>query len=320
MHQVVVLALERVIAFDMAIPFQVFGDARSPEDRPLYATVLAGRRRGNLTTSAGFSVVVPQGLARLSSADTIVTVGSEPAGSGVDDEVCRALRHAYARGARILSICTGAFVLAESRLLDGRRATTHWRHRESFRERFPRVELDSAVLYTHDDRLLTSAGAAAGIDLCLYVVALDHGAEVANAVARSTVSAPHRRGGQAQYIESPLAGLSEGGLESTREWARQHLGELVTIDELARQAAVSRRTLMRRWMSETGSTPLQWLIEQRLSLARRLLEQTDLTINDIVQRCGFGSAATLRLHFRRAVGTSPHAYRDAFGRHDQGAA
>lgn len=320
MQQVVVLGLDRVIPFDLAIPFQVFGDARGTGGEPLYEVVLAGRRRGMLATSAGFSIVMPNGLSRLARAATIVTVGSEPAGAGVDDEVCQALRKAMRRGARILSICTGAFVLAEAGLLDGRRATTHWRLREQFHERYPRVELDTAVLYQDDGQLLTSAGAAAGIDLCLYVVSLDHGADVANSVARSTVSAPHRSGGQAQFIEAPLPKGPGRGLESTRDWARQHLDEAISVDHLARQADVSRRTLVRRFTSETGMTPLQWVLDKRLMLARRLLEQTDLSVDQIVQRCGFGSPATLRLHFRRSLGTSPIAYRGAFGQRRRGPA
>jgi transcriptional regulator GlxA family with amidase domain len=313
MHRVAVLGLEGVIPFDLAIPFQIFGDARGADERPLYEVVLAGRRRGTLATSADFSIVIRNGLSRLARADTIVTVGSEPAGTGVDGEVCAALRKALRRGARILSICTGAFVLAEAQLLDGRRATTHWRHCELFRTRYPRVDLDASVLYTHDGQLLTSAGAAAGIDLCLHVVSLDHGAAVANSVARSTVSPPHRSGGQAQFIEAPIPGTAHS-LESTRDWARAHLDRAISLDDLARHAAVSRRTLVRRFTSEAGTTPLQWLIEQRLMLARQLLEQTDLPLEDIVRRCGFGSPSSLRLHFRRALGTSPNAYREAFGR------
>ena len=314
MHRVAVLGLERVIPFDMAIPFQVFGDARGADEQPLYEVVLAGRRRGMLATSAGFSIVMPNGLSHLAHADTIVTVGSEPAGTGVDGEVCAALRQALRRGARILSICTGAFVLAEAKLLDGRRATTHWRHCEVFRTRYPRDDLDAAVLYTHDGQLLTSAGAAAGIDLCLHVVSLDYGAAVANSVARSTVSAPHRSGGQAQFMDAPIPSGTARSLGPTREWARLHLDEAIGLGDLARHAAMSRRTLVRRFTSEAGTTPLKWLIDQRLLLARQLLEQTDLDLGEIVRRCGFGSPATLRLHFRRTLGTSPSAYRDAFGR------
>lgn len=313
MHRVAVLALEGVIPFDMAIPFQVFADARWPDDVPMYHIELTGRRRGTVTTSAGFSVTVPHGLSALARADTIVAVGSEPPGRGVDETIRTALRQATARGARILSICTGAFVLAEAGLLDGRRATTHWRYRERFRARYPQVNLDPAVLYTRDGQFLTSAGAAAGIDLCLHVITLDHGIEVANAVARATVSPPHRSGGQAQFIEEPLPRSPALSLDATRRWARQHLDQPIRLEDLARHAAVSRRTLVRRFESETGTTPLRWLIEERLRLARRLLEQTQLGVDMIAQRVGFGSAATLRFHFRRTLATSPKAYRDAFG-------
>ncbi len=319
-HRIAVLALDRVIPFDMAIPFQVFGDARGANDEPLYEVALAGRRNGLVTTCAGFAISVPHGLAALARADSIVVVGSEPAGTGVDLAVRAALRRATERGARILSICTGAFVLAEAGLIDGRRATTHWRQRDRFRRRYPRVNLDAAVLYTHDGPFLTSAGAAAGIDLCLHVIALDHGVDVANAVARATVSPPHRSGGQAQFFEEPLPRTGAAGLEATRNWARQHLNEAIRLEDLARRAAVSRRTLVRRFASETGTTPLRWLIEERLRLARLLLERTGLSVDAIAQQSGFGSAATLRLHFRRILATSPTAYRTAFGGGQRGAA
>jgi transcriptional regulator GlxA family with amidase domain len=313
-HRVVVLGLDRLIPFDLATPFQVFGDARGADNEQLYDVVLAGRRRGALPTSGGFSIVAPHGLSRLEQADTIVVVGSEPAGVGVDDRIRRVLRQAHRRGSRLLSICTGAFVLAECGILDGRRATTHWRYSELFSKRYPRVDLDPAVLFVHDDdNLLTSAGAAAGIDLCLYVIFLDHGAGVANRAARSTVSAPHRSGGQAQFIERPLAAEQPRSLEATRRWALEHLAEPLGLDRLARQAAISRRTLVRRFADEMGTTPLQWLIEQRIFLARQLLEQTDLPIDHVARHSGFGSAPTLRLHFRRTLGTSPKAYRDSFG-------
>jgi transcriptional regulator GlxA family with amidase domain len=312
MHRVVVLALHGVIPFHLAIPFQVFCNARGADGQPLYDVVVAGRRRGELATSGGFSIVVPHGLARLEQADTIVVVGSEPPGAGVDDRVHRALRGAARRRVRMLSICTGAFVLAECGLLDGRRATTHWRYCELLSERYRRVAVDPAVLFVDDDELLTSAGAACGIDLCLYVVSLDHGAQIANRAARTTVSTPHRSGGQAQFIERPLVSVEPHSLEATRQWALQHLGEPLSLDDLARQAAVSRRTLVRRFAAEMGTTPLQWLNEQRMWVARQLLEQTDLPIDHVAQHSGFGSTPTLRFHFRRTLGTSPKAYRDSF--------
>jgi transcriptional regulator GlxA family with amidase domain len=312
MHTVVVLALQGAIPFDLAIPFQVFGDAATAIGEPLYQVSLAARRRGPLTTSEGFSIIVPRGLSALAPADTIVVIGSEPPGAGTDDDVLSALRRAKRRGVRLLSICTGAFVLAEAGLLDGRKATTHWRYCEDFGRRYPRVSLDRAVLFVEEGELMTSAGAAAGIDLCLHVVARDYGADVANRAARRTVSAPHRSGGQAQFIETPLPTVPERGLDACRQWALEHLAERITLSRLARQAVMSPRTFLRHFKAETGTTPQQWLIEQRVSLARRLLEQTDLPIDEVARRSGFGSAQTLRLHFRKVLKLSPTVYRGGF--------
>ena len=313
MHRVVVLALPGVIPFDMAIPFQVFGDAYGTHGEPLYEVMLAGSHRGSLPTSAGFSVVVDRGISALEGAQTIVVVGSEPALTAIDETVRVALLGAMKRGVRLMSICTGAYVLAETGLLEGRRASTHWKHGERFRSRYPGVELDTRALYTDDGQLLTSAGAAAGIDLCLHVVARDYGVAAANAVARSTVSAPYRRGGQAQYIE--VAGLSPtaNGLETTRQWARNRLDSPISLEDLARHAAVSRRTLVRKFLAETGTSPLKWLTEQRVLLARDLLEQRVHPLEDVARRAGFGSQAAMRLHFRRSLATSPSAYREEFG-------
>jgi transcriptional regulator GlxA family with amidase domain len=313
MHRVAVLGLEGVIPFDLGIPFQVFGDARDADERPLYDVSFAARRRGLVRTSAGFSIAAPFGLSRLDWAQTVVVVGSDPPQAGVDRQVRAALRSAQRRGARLASICTGAFVLAECGLLDDRRATTHWRYCDDFHERYPQVKLDPAVLFIEEGELLTSAGAAAGIDLCLHVVSVDYGLEVANRVARRTVSAPHRSGGQAQFIETPMPSPRLQSLESTRGWALEHLHEPISLDDLARRAAVSVRTLVRHFRSETGTTPLQWLTEQRLLLARRLLEQTDLPVEVVARRSGFGSGQTLRLRFRQALGTTPRDYREAFG-------
>ena len=223
-----------------------------------------------------------------------------------------ALRAAHARGARVASICTGAFVLAHAGLLDGRRATTHWAHAERLAERYPAVTVDPGVLYLDEGDVLTSAGVAAGIDLCLHLVRRDHGAEVANAVARRIVVAPHRDGGQAQFVEAPVPVAEEHGLEPTRAWATERLREPLTVAAMARHAACSERTFARRFRAETGTTPLQWLLGQRVLHARRLLEATDLPVEHVADAAGFGTAASLRAHFRRATATTPLAYRRTF--------
>jgi transcriptional regulator GlxA family with amidase domain len=228
-------------------------------------------------------------------------------------ELMDALRAAVDRGARVMSICIGAFVLAEAGLLDGRPATTHWAYADRFRERYPRVRLDPRVLYVDDGQVLTSAGTAAGMDLCLHVVRRDHGAEVANGVARMVVMPPHRDGGQAQYIDQPISAAARGSeLGATLAWALTELDRPLSVDELARHAVMSPRTFARRFKQVVGSTPGEWLLEQRLLLARRMLETTDETVDRIAHRCGFGSAATLRHHFAERLHTSPRAYRATF--------
>jgi transcriptional regulator GlxA family with amidase domain len=213
-----------------------------------------------------------------------------------------------------MSICTGAFALAHAGLLDGHRATTHWDSASTFAALFPEVRLDPNVLYVDDGALLTSAGVAAGLDLCLHLVRRDHGARVASQIARQTVVAPHRDGGQAQFIERPIEPDANGAaqLERTRAWALEHLDEPLTLAALARHACVSQRTFARRFRSETGTSPFQWLLSQRVLRAQQLLEGTDASIDEIARLCGFADTAALRYHFRRAVATTPSAYRRSF--------
>jgi transcriptional regulator GlxA family with amidase domain len=229
-------------------------------------------------------------------------------------ELLEAVRTAHARGARILSFCSGAFLLARAGLLDGRRATTHWMFADQLAERFPSVEVEPDVLYVVDGNVMTSAGTAAAIDLCLHVVRSDHGADVANAVARRMVVPPHRDGGQAQFIQAPVPTLAEvdDPFRVTLDWALEHLDEPLTVEVLARRAAMSPRTFARRFVAITGTTPLQWLLRQRVLHAQRLLETTDQPIEWVASRCGFGTAAGMRIHFQRFVGTSPMAYRRTF--------
>jgi transcriptional regulator GlxA family with amidase domain len=308
-HHVAVLALDRVVAFDLSIPAQIFGHQ---DERHRYRLTICGELAGPVRTSTGFAIVADHGLATLRRADTIVVPGIEDDGIPPQGATLQALRAADRRGVRMISICTGAFVLAAAGILDGRRATTHWRHAADLQRRFPAVEVDARVLYVDDDRVLTSAGVASGIDLCLHVVARDHGAAAANAIARRMVVAPHRGGGQAQFVERALPERSDDGLGATRTWMLERLDEPLTVAEMARHAVRSERSFMRHFRAETGSTPLRWLHEQRILHARRLLEETDMAVEDVATRSGFGTATTLREHFRRATHTTPTAYRRAF--------
>ncbi|MGN6189325.1 MAG: GlxA family transcriptional regulator [Conexibacter sp.] len=304
-HCIAVLALPDVVAFDLATPFQLL--------RRQYELTLCAPQPGPVPTTDGFPVIAGHGLDALATADTVFVPGFAPREWPPPAATLQALRAAHARGARIASICTGAFALGAAGLLDGRRVTTHWRHARRLADMYPQARVDPDVLYVDDGDLLTSAGVAAGIDLCLHLLRKDHGAESANAAARHTVVAPHRAGGQAQFIERAVPPADDGGLEATRAYALQQLDRPLTVAELARHAHTSERTFNRRFRQETGTTPLKWLHAQRVDHARRLLEGTDLPIETVAQRCGFGSAAILRQHFRRATATTPTAYRRTFG-------
>jgi transcriptional regulator GlxA family with amidase domain len=308
MHRVAILALETVVSLDLAIPAQLFG---SYSDLPYRATLCAAEP-GPVRTSAGFQVVAEAGLGAVARADTVIVPGYRPPERRLPDTVLRALRSAAERGKRVVSICTGAFALAEAGLLDGRRAATHWRHADALAARYPSISVDPDVLYVDEGSVLTSAGVAAGLDLCLHIVRTDHGAEMANGLARRIVVPPHRDGGQAQYVERPVPELESGSLDATRAWALERLGEDLTIREMADHACVSERTFARRFVAETGQTPLQWLLHQRVLLARELLETTPANVDEIARRCGLGTPANLRAHFRRQVATTPTAYRNAF--------
>lgn len=301
---VAVLALPDVVLFDFAIPWQVLH--RHYRVEPCAPT------SGPIPTTSGVPLHVKRGLDTLAQADTIVVPGFAPAAWPPPREVLDALRSAHARGARVASICTGAFALAEAGLLDGRRATTHWRYAARLAERYPAVNVDPNVLYIDDGDVLTSAGVASGIDLCLHLLRRDHGAAAANAAARQLVVPAHRSGGQAQFIERPVPALAAGSLEATRAWALERLDQPLAVAQLARHAHCSERTFARRFRAETGTTPLRWLLEQRIDHARRLLEASDLPVEHIAQRCGFGSSAVMREHFRRATSSTPTAYRRAF--------
>ena len=309
------VVFDGVPPFEMAVPCEVFGVDRSDDGVPPYRLIVCAAEEGPLRAKAGFAVAAPYGLSGLDETDTVVV----PAWRDVDEEppgpLLEALRRAHRRGARVVSLCTGAFVLAHAGLLDGRRATTHWRHAQAFAERFPAVDVDPSVLYVDEGQVLTAAGTAAGIDLCLHLVRRDHGAEAANAVARRMVVSPHRYGGQAQYVEAPVpTGPSEGPLARTLEWACANLDGPLDVRRMADHARMSARTFARRFPEATGTTPSRWILEQRILAARRRLEVSDEPVERVARECGFGAGATMRLHFKRALGVSPTEYRKGFGR------
>jgi transcriptional regulator GlxA family with amidase domain len=316
MHRVVALCLDGVVAFDLAVPAQAFSLAATAAGAPYYEFSTCSIDAGELASTTGFGVI-PQGdLTMLQAADTVVVPAYFDVLSPPPAVAIAALQNAAERGARLISICTGAFALAHAGLLDGRRAATHWAFAEDFARRFPAVEVDAAALYVDEGSVLSSAGLSAGIDLCLHVIREDCGASVGERVARHMVAAPHREGGQAQYIERPPAaavlGDPVGSLEATRRWVAERLDEPLDVAAMARHASVSPRTFARRFREETGTTPLQWLLSQRVQEARRLLEETELPIDAVAWRSGFGTAASLRDHFRRATATTPTAYRRSF--------
>lgn len=309
---VAVVVAHGLSPFEFAVACEVFGYDRSDLGVPWYRFLVCSPDTSPIETGMGFSINVEHGLDVLDEADTIIV----PA-SGREDapspEIIAALQRAHARGARIMSVCTGAFVLAAAGLLDGRPATTHWAHAEAFARRFPEVQVDPGVLYVDDGDILTSAGTAASIDLCLHVVRCDFGAEIANAVARRMVVPPHRDGGQAQFVDEPVPDLpSTDPFADTLVWMQEHLDEPLTVEDLARRAAMSGRTFARRFRATTGTTPHHWLLRQRVLLAQRLLETTDLPVELVADRVGMGTAANLRQHFQRIVQTSPLSYRRTF--------
>ncbi|TCB91014.1 helix-turn-helix domain-containing protein [Micromonospora zingiberis] len=315
-HRIAVLALDQVVGLDLGTPSQVFRTARDTDDRHFYTVDTCTPGGRPVRSTAGFQVLPDHGLELLERADTVIVPGlngdATQRHGGVEPEVVGALRAAYDRGVRIMSICTGAFVLAAAGLLDDRRATTHWAYTDRFRQLYPKVDLDPEVLFVADGRVLTSAGVAAGIDLCLHVVRTDHGSQVANQAARRCVMPPWRDGGQAQYIERPVPQAPDTSTAAAREWARDRLHEPVNLRDLAGQARMSVRTFTRRFRAETGLSPAQWLLRERTDHARLLLESTDLSIDQIARRSGFGTAAALRQQLHHRVGVAPTTYRKTF--------
>ncbi|MFI6493303.1 GlxA family transcriptional regulator [Streptomyces sp. NPDC050564] len=307
-HRVIVLAVDGVLPMDLGIPTQIF----NARPNTPYELTVCGDTDEAVTTSAGFTLGLTAGLEALAEADTIIVPGFEDFRRPPHPRVRAALKLAGRAGIRIASICTGAFAVAAAGLLDGRTVTTHWASADDLEELYPRLRVDRNVLYIDNDTILTSAGVTAGIDLCLHLVRKDLGAAVANDIARDIVAAPHRDGGQAQYITRSLPAPQATTLADTREWALHGLEEDLTIPELADHAGVSPRTLTRLWRQETGVSPHQWLVTARINRARELLETTDLQVEQIATRCGLGSGANMRARFRDAVGITPTAYRRAF--------
>jgi transcriptional regulator GlxA family with amidase domain len=311
LRDIAVLALDGVAPFELGVLVEVFGVDRTEDGLPAFDFAVCSPGARPVTTSGGFDLVPRHGLDRLASADLI----GVPALSDVDalpDEALAALRAAVERGARVLSVCTGAFVLGAAGLLDGRRCTTHWRHADELAQRHPLAEVDGDVLYVEDGPVITSAGTASGIDACLHVVRAEFGARAAGALARRMVVPPHRDGGQAQYIETPVQVAPAQSLQPLLEEVLAHLDEEHTVDSLAARALLSPRTFARRFKQETGTTPHAWLSARRVELAQRLLEETDEPVERIAVLAGFGGAAAMRHHFVQARATTPQAYRRTF--------
>jgi transcriptional regulator GlxA family with amidase domain len=311
MHRVTALCLDGLVAFDLTAPAQAFALASRPGGAPLYEFSTCSLDGGPVATTSGFSISPPADIGALRQAGTVVVPGYANVLAPPPEEALAALRAAGHRGARVMSVCTGAFALAHAGLLDGRRATTHWGWARELENRFPSVRVEPDSLYVDEGDVLTSAGLSAGIDLSLHLIRRDHGTACGERVARHMVAPPHREGGQAQF-RRPEAEAPSGSLETTRRWAGERLAEPLDVAAMSRHAGVSPRTFARRFREETGTTPLQWLLSRRVLEARRLLEETDMPVDAVAWRAGFGTAASLRDHFRRATATTPSAYRRSF--------
>ncbi|MEV4071975.1 GlxA family transcriptional regulator [Nonomuraea fuscirosea] len=315
LHTVAVLAFDGVVAFDLVVPCQVFSAAR-PGGEPRYEIKVCGPREvsARVVQAPCFRISSDFPLESALDADSIVIPGLSPPTQPPPPPVLDLLRAAAARGVRIASICTGAFVLGAAGLLDGRRVTTHWSFADQLARAFPRATVDPSVLYVDSGQVLTSAGVAAGLDLCLHMIRADHGAAVAAEAARAVVMAPHRQGGQAQFIHHPAPEPDGAALQPLLQWMQHHLHHPLTLTDLAGQARVSVRTLNRQFRAQTGTTPLQWLLAARLDRAREILETSDTPIDRVAHLTGFGSPVTLRRHFTNRLGVSPSAYRTAHRR------
>ncbi|MCU1678572.1 MAG: transcriptional regulator, AraC family with amidase-like domain [Frankiales bacterium] len=315
-ERVVVLALDGVFPFELGIASRILGSAERHDGTPLYRVSTCSVDGASVRTDADFAIVPEHGARIIRRADTLVI--PSPSGRGplfdhgtLSDDVAAALASCRP-GTRIVSICIASFVLAAAGLLDGRRATTHWQRAAEFRRLFPRVALDADVLFVDDGDVLTSAGVAAGIDLCLHVVRRDHGSDVAHRVARQCIVPPWRDGGQSQYVERSVPPVGAASTTATRAWAVDHLHQPLTLMQLAEHAHMSVRTFTRRFREEVGISPQQWIAHQRVDAARHLLESTDLSVEAVADRAGFGTATSMRQHLQAAIGVSPTVYRRTF--------
>jgi AraC family transcriptional activator FtrA len=311
-RSVAAVVYEGLCTFEFGIVVELFGLRRKNLGVDWYDFEVCSLERGPIRATGGILVEAQRGLHSLRRAGTIVIPGWRHADEPPPRRLVHALRTAYAEGARLVSICSGVFVLAATGLLDGKRATTHWRYADRLMSRFPQIRVEPDVLYVDEGNILTSAGSAAGIDLCLHIVRCDYGAEIANEIARRLVMPPHREGGQAQYVRDPIRSVATGGLAPVLQWAQAHLDEALRVEDMARRAAMSPRTFARRFRDQTGTTPHQWLMHQRLLSAQGRLEKSGENIDQVAEAVGLQTAATLRQYFSRVLGTTPTAYRRQF--------
>jgi transcriptional regulator GlxA family with amidase domain len=313
LQDVVALVADGVGAFGLGVATEVFGSDRSADGLPRFEFAVAAEVPGVVRTESGLGIVVEHGLERLRTADLVVVLSWEDLDRAPSEALCQALRDVVDRGARVMSHCSGAFVVAAAGLLDGRRCTTHWMYAAELARRYPRATVDAGVLFVNDGPITSSAGTAAGIDTALQLVREEHGAAVANEIARRMVVPPQREGGQAQYVHLLVPEVDEGHrLREVMAWAAEHLDEPLPVEQLARRALMSPRSFARHFRAATGTTPHAWLLAQRLQRAQHLLERSDLPVDEVAERSGFGAATTLRGHFARRFGTSPQAYRRTF--------
>ncbi|PKH12504.1 transcriptional regulator FtrA [Pseudomonas sp. 43NM1] len=311
---VAILAYDGLCTFEFGIAVEIFGLTRPEFDFPWYQHQIVAVDDGPMRAMGGIQVLADGGMPLLETARTIIVPGWRDRQAPVPEALLVALRQAHARGARLLSICSGVFVLAATGLLDGHRATTHWRYTSELAERFPNILVDPDVLYVDSGQLITSAGSAAGIDACLHLVARDFGTQVANSVARRLVMSPQRTGGQAQFIPAPVSASPRSDLSRVMQWARERLHQPLEVRDLASEAAMSERTFLRRFTEASGLSPKTWLQHQRLARARELLESTSANTEQIAERCGYRSVESFRVAFRSVVGVPPSVYRERFGR------
>lgn len=311
-RHVIAVAYDRLCTFEFGCVVELFALRRPELDVDWYRFSVCSMERGALRAAGGIRVEAPHGLQHLDRADIVVIPGWRDADEIPPERLLKKIRAAAARGARVCSICSGVFVLAAAGVLDGKRVTTHWRYAERLAQRYPRVHVEPNALYVEDGQIMTSAGSAAGLDMLLHLVRKDYGSTVANAVARRLVIAPHRDGGQAQFVPRPMPADELGRLSKLMNWLRTHPAGPHTLASMAKRAAMSPRTLQRQFRDACGLAPYEWLVRERISIAKDLLETSPAPLRRIAALAGFGSEESLRRHFRRTTGTSPIAYRRQF--------